>query len=176
MPNIKLHLFGSFYVTREGQLWDDFRSDKTRALLAYLVLEGAHSVRRAHLAELLWDGYPQQLARASLRMALVSLRQLLGPFDLLYTTNQVVQIHVTHQDFWCDALALEALFMASPDRITTETRPTVVQLYQGEFLQNFEVIDSQPFQKWLETQRKFYAQLVAPVRNMAPKGNISPKL
>lgn len=157
MPNIKLHLFGAFYVTRSEQIWDDFRSDKTRALLAYLVLAGVSPVRRTYLAELLWDGYPPPLARASLRMALVNLRQLLDPYDLLLTTNQIVQFKTTDPNFWCDVLAVEALLTTS---MHETTKQMVAQLYRGELLQNFEAIDSPPFQIWLQKQRRFYAQLM----------------
>jgi len=160
MPNIKLHLFGAFYVTRSGQLWDGFRSGKTRALLAYLALAGVCPVRRTHLAELLWDGYPPPMARASLRMALVNLRQLLDPYDLLLTTNQIVQFKLTDPNFWCDVLAVEALLTTSTNETKAPTKQTVAQLYQGEFLRNFEAIDSPPFQIWLQKKRRFYAQLL----------------
>ena len=108
MARIKLYLFGSFYTTLDDQPLTKFRSDKVRALLAYLVLRAKRPIRRTLLAELLWNGYTSKTARHSLRMALLNLRKLLADFDnLLIVTRQSVQFNASHSDFWCDVLTFE---------------------------------------------------------------------
>ena len=68
MATIRLYLLGSFHATIDDTPLAGFRSDKARALLAYLVLEAERPVRRTLLANLLWDGYPTSAARTSLRI------------------------------------------------------------------------------------------------------------
>ena len=112
MPRLKLHLFGSFRVTVDDQVLTRFYSDKVRALLSYLALEGRPPVRREVLAELLWHGYLPESARASLRVALSQLRKRLSPLDLLIVTRQTIGLDVSHPDFWCDVTTFEALLEA----------------------------------------------------------------
>lgn len=49
-----LCLFGTFQATCAGRLADQFRSDKSRALLAYLAMESDRPQPRDTLAALLW--------------------------------------------------------------------------------------------------------------------------
>ena len=77
MKRLKLHLLGTFQLVLAGDLVTDFRSDKARALLAYLALEGHQPQRRETLASLLWGESPARNARASLRVALSQLRRQL---------------------------------------------------------------------------------------------------
>src|SRR3712207_1018409 len=98
----RLYLLGSFYATIDDQPLEGFRSDKARALLAYLALEGAKPVRRTQLANLLWDGYPRTAALTSLRITLANLRQLLNPLPLIRANHQTIQFNTEHPDFWCD--------------------------------------------------------------------------
>ena len=53
MAQLSVRLFGSFEVTLEGQVVTAFKSDKVRALLAYLVVEAERPHRREKLAGLL---------------------------------------------------------------------------------------------------------------------------
>ena len=75
MPSVSLTLCGSVAVTGEGVSATSL-SAKSLALLAYLALEpAAHS--REELTALLWGEYPEEKARASLRQALMHLREVL---------------------------------------------------------------------------------------------------
>jgi DNA-binding SARP family transcriptional activator len=77
MPHLEIFLLRPFQVRLGGVEVTGMRSDKVRALLAYLAVEADQPHRREKLAGLLWPGYPEESARASLRRALADLRQAL---------------------------------------------------------------------------------------------------
>lgn len=166
MPRIKLHLFGSFYITLDNKPLTKFRSDKVRALLAYLVLEARRPIWRTLLAELLWYGYTSKTARHSLRMALLNLRQLFSDFDdLLIINRQTVQLNTSHPDFWCDLLEFEKLDDSSERHahlslsrclICRESLQAANTLYEGHLLRGFVIEDSQSFEAWRQAKQERY--------------------
>ena len=163
MPTLHIQLFGAFQVMVDDQPWDEFRSDKVRALLAYLALEGAMPRRRSQLMGLLWSGFKPTFARANLRMSLANLRQLLTPFALLQTTRQAVRWYTPQPNWHCDALALEQALVEGK-RTGVELWQTLERLPQGEFLPGFEQIDSLPWQLWLQDKRTQYAHHIDEAR------------
>ena len=58
MPRLILSLLGTFQVTLDGQQVTGFKSDKVRALLAYLAVETDRPHRREVLAGLLNSSRP----------------------------------------------------------------------------------------------------------------------
>ena len=54
MARLVIRLLGSFQASLDGELIDGFHSDKVRALLTYLCVEGERPHRRERLAGLLW--------------------------------------------------------------------------------------------------------------------------
>src|SRR3954447_15192584 len=97
MAHLSLNVFGSLQVKIDGVPVTLFESDKVRALLAYLAVEGEHPHRRETLTGLFWPDYPEQDARHSLRQALFNLRLALGdhtakpPFLLI--TRDAIQFN-----------------------------------------------------------------------------------
>lgn len=166
MHRIKLHLFGSFYITLDDKPLTKFRSDKVRALLAYLVLEARRPLWRTLLAELLWHGYTSKTARHSLRMALLNLRQLFADFEgLLIIDRQTVQLNTSHPDFWCDILEFEALYDSSLQHthlsltrclICHESLQAAKSLYEGNLLRGFVIEDSESFEAWRQAKQERY--------------------
>jgi DNA-binding SARP family transcriptional activator len=99
-----VRLLGGFQVELDGEAVYAFKTDKARALLAYLVVESARPHRRETLAALLWPDRPDAVARANLRQALSYVRQALrddsqshdsqshrGPSFFLPVTTDAVQ-------------------------------------------------------------------------------------
>ncbi len=78
MADLKIHLLGQFQVSLNGESVSSFVSDKARALLAYLAVEGDHPQRRDILAHLLWPNKTDNRARANLRQVLANLRKVIG--------------------------------------------------------------------------------------------------
>lgn len=164
-PAFKLYLHGPFNFSCGEKVLLQFRGDKARALLAYLVLQRGQPVPRQQLTTLLWDGYPPASAKASLRVTLSNLRQLLAPWELLKSNHRTVQLDLDAAQFWCDALALEQVL--APDKTEpVAARWTEVQrLHQGEFLAGFESIDSQAFRTWVYARRIALQQQIAQIRS-----------
>ena len=105
MEPFVLQLFGLFQAKVGGRTLH-FHSDKAKALLAYLMVEG-NEVRRQQLADFFWPGYHPSSAQMNLRNTLSRLRKVLAPIDLLQTTRQSIRIDLTHPALWCDLLALQ---------------------------------------------------------------------
>jgi len=78
MARLSLSLLGSFQVTLDGRPATGFKSNKERALLAYLAVEADRPHRREVLAGLLWPDWPDREALSNLRYALSNLRQAIG--------------------------------------------------------------------------------------------------
>src|SRR5215216_3863128 len=78
MSTLELSLLGTFHAALDGSAVTGFRTDKMRAMLAYLCVEAAHPHRREALMGLLWPDQPEKTASINLRQALFRLRQLLG--------------------------------------------------------------------------------------------------
>lgn len=155
MP-VKIHLFGAFRVTVDAQPVTEFRSDKTRALLAYLALEGKTPLRRSALAKLLWSGYPAESARSSLRMTLSNLNRLFKDYSLLKINYYTVQFIGQAPDCWCDVQRVEALWERDTSTLSPNEQATLHTLLRQQFLQGLDQIDSPPFVDWLQACRERY--------------------
>lgn len=155
VPFLKLFCFGPFYAEINQQSLSNFRTQKTKALLAYLALEGSRPLHRTQLANLFWHGYQPATALASLRVSLGNLRQLLAPLDPITATRQTIQWSGGQPQVWCDVLEFSAL-LSSPASLTAAQLQAALQLYNGDLLEGYEEIDSQPFQEWLTEQRAHY--------------------
>lgn len=123
------------------------------ALLIYLALSPHHSRSRAHLLALLWPDRDDSRARHSLNEALHRLRTCLGG-DRLTTTGETVTL--------------------SPEGLTVDAWDAKAD-QQGEFLEGFSVGDSQPFDEWIEAERRHrrdagISALVKEARRMLAEG------
>lgn len=169
MAHLSLRLLGPFQATLDGEPVDGFRSDKVRALLAYLAVESQRPWSRASLADLLWADFPEENARSNLRNALSNLRRLLGdrradtPF--LLVSRATLQFNAA-SDCWLDVRALlDLLAEAGQDErsLTDEEQiprlHQAVDLYRGDFLDGFAV-DSAPFEQWMLVTRQHLRQRV----------------
>jgi predicted ATPase/DNA-binding SARP family transcriptional activator len=169
MSRLSVFLLGPFRAAIDGQPVTGFRSDKVRALMAYLAVELDRPHRRESLAGLLWPDYPERSARAHLRVALTNLRQVIGdhqarpPFLLI--SRQTIQFH-QGSDAWVDATAFRTLLQSSQP--TTEQMVEAVDLYRGEFLAGFSLADSPPFEEWaLLTREQFHRLVIETLDHLA---------
>jgi len=163
---ITIALFGSFQINIAEQPESKFRTNKSRALLAYLLLARGQPVLRTHLIELLWPGYRKESALASLRQVLTDLRKNFAPRKLLEADYHSVRLRSDPALFTCDALRFDDLLAACEQHvhdtlahcpICQQNRQQALALYKGPFLDNFPTVDSAPFQAWLTEQRQRYA-------------------
>lgn len=160
MARLQLHLFGTFHATFNGQpLSPQLRSDKVRALLAYLVVERGRPHRRDMLAALLWDGVLQTAARTSLRQALSNLRRALASYHLsnpalLHITRHVVQLDMPRGGVQCDLVTFETLLgTALPG---SAARWSAEGFYRGDFLAGLSPANAPAFAEWQSARRETY--------------------
>ena len=168
MPRLMISLFGALQVSLDGAPITDFATDKARALLVYLAVEGHEPHRRDELAGLLWPEQPQRKASHNLRQTLSYLRQAIGddqsnsPF--LHVNRLAIQFDAG-SDHWLDVAAFAELVETSrrhrhrrPDACVPCIRrmAQIAELYQGEFLAQFFLSDSTPFEEWASLQREWF--------------------
>ncbi len=161
MPTLNLRLFGTFDARADGEPLP-FRSDKIRALLAYLVVEANRPHLRTTLATLLWSERTDQEALANLRVSLTRLRETLAVLNVdpppLSITPKTVQLNLALTDFeYIDVLAFDELLAACethahPDLVQCSTcmqrLAGAVELYAGDFMAGFTLSDSPAFDEW----------------------------
>lgn len=162
MAHLSLWLLGPFQAELDGRPLHGFRSDKIRALLAYLAVDSHRPWARATLADLLWPDFPERTAHNNLRNALSNLRRVLhdqptaNPF--LHVTPATVQFNAA-ADCWLDVHAFHDLLSKAdpaeptpPGEQALDHLAQALALYRGELLEGF-ALDSAPFEAWLRAAR-----------------------
>jgi predicted ATPase/DNA-binding SARP family transcriptional activator/Tfp pilus assembly protein PilF len=166
MSKLSLNFLGSFQVTLADKPLTTFRSDKERALLAYLAMEADQPQRRESLAGLFWAELPEDAALNNLRKALHHLRQLLDdekadpPF--LIVTAKTIQFNSQSQHRldvteFLQAVATTRLHRHRHPNRCQVCHPNYLQaakLYRGDFLKGFSLPDSIAFDEWLLVRRE----------------------
>ena len=156
--NFHLQLLGSFAATVDQQPIQ-FRTDKIRALLAYLAVEGGVAQRKERLATLLWDNQDDRSARTNLRVSFSRMRQALDKQSkstisktLFASNRQTIQLVVDDLKLTvrCDETLFQRLIATCEahqhqdihhcSACLARLEQTAV-LYRGEFLQGI-IIDS----------------------------------
>jgi TolB-like protein/cytochrome c-type biogenesis protein CcmH/NrfG len=146
----RIHLLGPMRAT--SYLGDDLvpRGKKARALLAYLCLASGAKVPRIRLARLLWDQASDELARGSLRHALLELCAAMGPLagELISTGRATIRLNA--DACWIDAAAL--LESSSPDAV----RSDLALFCTGKLLEGLDGV-SPSFDRWLLRERNRFS-------------------
>ena len=169
---LNISLLGRFQVTRGGLAVSGIESDRGRALLAYLAVEGDRPHRRDKVGALLWPDAEESRMRQNLRRALYNLRQTLEApttVPLLLVTPQDMQLN-PQSDHWLDVAKFRALLaqaqghshLAAAASVTCHQHlAEAVALYRGDFLAGFSLPASEPFEEWrLFTQEALHVAML----------------
>ncbi|MEM7112637.1 MAG: tetratricopeptide repeat protein [Chloroflexota bacterium] len=167
MVQLDLALFGRFEASVSQQPVTKFRTDKMRALVAYLTMNAERPFRREILATLLWPDWPDAAARRNLRQSLHRVRQMLDKVEpslgesLLTMTRQTVQLNGTAVSL--DVTRFQQHLQACENHTHTHLHQChhcldhmekAAALYQGDLLAGFTLKDAFPFEEWLLMQRE----------------------
>ncbi len=170
MAHLALSLLGSFQARLDRLPLNGFESDKARALLAYLAVEGSQPQPRETLAGLLWPDFPQENAQANLRDVISKLRKLLGDRDaarpFLFVTREAVGLN-PQSDFALDLAEFECLvdphsrirppYPAKPEGSLPaglKSLMAAVDLWRGPFLEGLSLPDCPEFDDWVLIRRE----------------------
>lgn len=152
---IELFLLGPFLAKRGGQPLTTFKSNKVRALLAYLAVERETPQHRDVLAGTLWPASTNSRALAMLRDVLSNLRQVLGDREaaipIIQVTGDTLQLNPTA--LWLDVEIFSTLTADTPKE---EALAEAVALYRGDFLEGFTLRNNPNFEAWIVLRRETY--------------------
>jgi predicted ATPase/two-component SAPR family response regulator/GGDEF domain-containing protein len=169
MARLSIYLLGDFQVRLDDQvITRKFRTEKERALLAYLAVESKRSHSRETLSELFWPERPESMSRANLRQALLGVRKALGDQDSSQPFLSITEegVHLDPQvGFWLDLDAFRTRYIftlnhahgsASTCIECAQTLQEAVALYRNDFLDGIYLADGQFFQEWMFFLREQY--------------------
>ena len=170
MAKLSLSLLGNFEAVLDERPFTQFRTNKVQALLIYLIVEAPTIHQRESLMELLWPGLPQKSAQVNLRQILYQLNKMVPDsveegdtaVSLLISDRKTVELH-PHYPIHSDVTHLITLLQrirqhSHHDLFTCLDCRTwleeAVTLYQGDFLADFSLYDSNSFEAWAQIKRE----------------------
>ncbi|MCB0209330.1 MAG: tetratricopeptide repeat protein [Anaerolineae bacterium] len=152
---LRLKLLGHPEITIHDQPVTDAMSSKAQAVLYVLAVQ-SQPQSRSVLAGLLWGDMPESSARTNLRKALADLRRVVGDY------LDISRHDVTFQpgsDIWVDVARFTANIEA-PDSPTIADLQEAVDLYRGDFLSGFYVLNAPDFENWMLAEQARLRELV----------------
>ncbi|MBW6467328.1 MAG: hypothetical protein K0B06_12545 [Brevefilum sp.] len=151
MMNWQFRLFGKPEVWHGKHQIEDFNTQKTQALLLYLIAEGC-TQNRNELARFFWDDFNLISSQNNLRTALYHLKQ---DFDAcLEIDRQTVCFHLPDSAYF----DLDLVDAISPDA-DKQALVAAADAYRGDFLEGFNT-PIPAFTAWKEGKQAHYRQLI----------------
>jgi DNA-binding SARP family transcriptional activator len=158
MAVLTLTFLGSFQAAIDDVPITRFRSDKVRALLAYLAVEAERPHSRASLCGLLWPEQDDDAALHNLSQTLLRLREALGD-----TRSAAAFLRISRQAIQWNAASDHYLDTTDFTRLASSTDASDLEqaaaLYRGEFLAGFSLAGCAAFEEWLLLTRERFAHL-----------------
>jgi predicted ATPase/DNA-binding SARP family transcriptional activator len=136
---VRARLFGTGAIEHEDT-WLELPSSRTSALLFYLAYQGGW-VSRGELVLLLWPDTLEKKARGNLRQHLYAIKKL------PYTAALEVEASRVRWPVDTDVKAFHRALHGRRLGVAAE-------LYQGELLQGFHLVDAPEFDTWLAEERQ----------------------
>lgn len=167
---VGIKLLGSSVVWINETLASDI-SAKAHALLVYLAMTRVPQ-HRSHVASLLWTNKPAPQALTNLRGILHELKTLAEAhkISLVEADRKTLQLSST-TDVIVDTHTFETLVRD----LTSKTKlEQAVSQYDGEFMQNFNVIGADDFENWVTTTRaRLHDKYITALENLANLHDVS---
>ncbi|MBN1148614.1 MAG: hypothetical protein JXA78_15250 [Anaerolineales bacterium] len=140
---LEIKTLGGFSLGVNGQAIEDIGSRKAEAILVYLVMEG-RPLNRNVLKTLLWPESSEEHASTSLRVELSILRKKLGAY--LDISREAIQLKDEARIYF-DLSELQG-------KLASNQVEQALQIYQGDFMQGFQIRDSAAFEDWLRWEQE----------------------
>ncbi len=157
---LTLNLLGELSYRVGDEKGFSLPSRKAEALLIYLIVEKNTAHTREKLFATLWPDMPERSARHNLRQALYQLRK--AHANLIISERATVQLN-PEASSQIDLQAVEERLDKTQVHYHSDIRACepcrsnleqAVRLYRGDFLANFYLDDSSPFEQWAQTHRE----------------------
>ena len=158
MSGLALSLLGPLTITLDDRPFGGIRIRPALALLVYLACRPERQ-HREHLMSLLWPDWSPASAQQNLRQNLYVLRQVIpqvtshdgSPVPLLLADRGGLQLN-PDAGVSVDVLPFATL-LERPHPTATQLAEAVA-LYRGDFLADFYLPDSEPFEEWAAARRR----------------------
>lgn len=161
MDGLQLAFLGGFSAHLHKSPIATFRSQKTRALLAYLSIESGRVHQREFLTDLLWSEQDPTQANSNFRQSLSRLQRAIGNKDAatpyLMVTRKTVQWNPS-SDCTVD---VHQLLQATEGALTQTDLADAIEhlrqahnLYHDDLLASFFVNDAPQFDQWVAITRE----------------------
>ena len=155
--HLELVLFGPFQIFLDGKEIFGFKSQKVRALLAYLAVEIIRPHSREELAAILWPDYPEQEARNNLRFSLYNLRHVIrdqqSELPYLIVERDMIQFNPKLKDNIDVCRFTQLLSWRKGELPGPNDLLEAIRLYRSDFLEGFNLPDSLELDEWVTFKR-----------------------
>ena len=148
---LELHLLGQIAIVRDGKQLALPRSRKTRALLAYLALEGRQH-RRDHLCAMFWE-VPDD-PRGALRWSLTKLRGLVDEPAARRIDADRDAVRFDRAGSRIDILEARGALGRTDAPVSVEEIERTEAAFRGELLEGLDLPDCHAYQSWLIAERQ----------------------
>lgn len=163
--SMTVKFLGDFKIQVNQQEISGLSTLKSKALLAYLLMEGQKAQSRSTLAAIFWPEAPEQTALHNLRQALMVVKKAFDQTgcaeELFLSSREAITLNPTltiEVDALTFAQGMEELFrwMDGPPRRGFPIRrlQSLIDLYQGEFLPHLSLPDTNDFDDWVVLNRE----------------------
>jgi DNA-binding SARP family transcriptional activator/predicted ATPase len=169
MFELKICLLGPFSATYKDKPLQNFKTVKVQALFIFLAMERDYAHRRESLMELLWPDMPLESSQVNLRQTIYRLRQTfqdlcsdddLGKYPVLLSDRHTVRFNPEIK-IQTDVDTFKAGIIEDPT--------STIEHYRGDFLTDFYLIDSNPFESWSESIREQLRRIALDTLNKLTK-------
>ena len=158
MAELQVALFGGLEISSGRARAGARLTRKSKALVAYLALQGERGQSREKLAELLWGDSAEEQARANLRQTLSSIRKALSNAGAACLITEGDQVSLVVPDIELDVSEFK--------RLAAQTKPEALkraaQLYKGDLLDGFS-LKEESFEAWVRVERERLRHLACDV-------------
>ncbi|MEM8862076.1 MAG: winged helix-turn-helix domain-containing protein [Chloroflexota bacterium] len=148
MTKLEISLLGGFDILVDGTLLTAIKTQKAKALFAYLLMHPAKSFSRGVLATLLWPEQSAEKSSHSLRQALSTLRKNVPETAGQFIVNRFEISFAPSAQINIDVFQFQNLVSAN------EQTSLGLSIYKGPFLDGFAPNASAEFETWMLGQRE----------------------
>jgi pimeloyl-ACP methyl ester carboxylesterase/DNA-binding SARP family transcriptional activator len=151
MAGLEIRLLGELRILRDGEILPLPHSKKTRALLAYLALQGG-AQRRDDLCEMFWDAPDDP--RGALRWSLAKLRPLLNDGTLERLAADRERVAFVRGGAAVDLLDAEAAIDDGIEAMDAGGLARLEAMFAGRALAGMELPRQPAFESWRMSQEE----------------------